>query len=306
MSVQSRDLIEKMIEQLRSHVSSRPHSALGTVGVFHCHQVQSLHRVPIHHPSIVLVLSGQKKVSLSQSEVICKSGDMVLLPAGSEALMENIPCPKRQEYFALCIGFSPDTLERFSQGYGDRIDWAQQRPLLTSSAPDALLLAMSQRVSWCFDHENAELDSNDMLSDLRQQELLAICAEHKLLGQLLTSKQPLWQQRVSSIVSLDLAHEWRIKTVCDRLGVSESVLRRALQKEGTSFRDILEQARLVTALSLLQELPISIADVAASVGYQSQSRFTERFKQRFGLTPSELKQSREPVKTTTDKSAENG
>lgn len=293
MSVQSADLIGKMIDQLRAHVYASPESALGAVGVFHCHQAQSLHRVPIHHPSMVLVLSGQKRVSLSQQDRVCQQGDVVLLPAGSEVLMENIPCPKRQEYFALCIGFSPDTLERFAKGYGDRIDWSQQRPLLTSRAPDALLLAISQRLSWCFDHDNTELDQNDVLSDLRQQELLAICAEHKLLGQLLLSKQPLWQQRVSSVVSLDLAHEWRIQMVCDRLGVSESVLRRALQKENTRFRDILEQARLVAALSLLQELSISVADVASSVGYQSQSRFTERFKQRFGLTPSELKNSRE-------------
>jgi len=40
---------------------------------------------------------------------------------------------------------------------------------------------------------------------------------------------------------------------------------------------------------LLQWGRRTIMDVAASVGYQSPSRFAERFRQHFGLSPGELR-----------------
>jgi AraC-like DNA-binding protein len=69
-------------------------------------------------------------------------------------------------------------------------------------------------------------------------------------------------------------------------------LRRKLKLEGTSVQDIKDQARLGLALHLLQTSSNSIGMIADKCGYQSQSRFTERFKKRFGLTPSELRKTK--------------
>ncbi len=63
--------------------------------------------------------------------------------------------------------------------------------------------------------------------------------------------------------------------------------------EGARFRPLLEQARLAAALGLPQGNWRTIMDVAASVGYQSPSRFAERFRQHFGLSPSELRATRD-------------
>ena len=46
------------------------------------------------------------------------------------------------------------------------------------------------------------------------------------------------------------------------------------------------------ALTLVQESPWSIGRIADAVGYRSQSRFGERFKLRFGMTPSALRLTR--------------
>ncbi|MFV2058954.1 MAG: helix-turn-helix transcriptional regulator, partial [Thiohalomonadales bacterium] len=78
---------------------------------------------------------------------------------------------------------------------------------------------------------------------------------------------------------------------CSRLGVSESSLRRKLQSEQTGFRELLEEARLSHGLYLLLETVHPIGQVADAVGYQSQSRFGERFKRRFGMTPTELRRT---------------
>ncbi len=82
------------------------------------------------------------------------------------------------------------------------------------------------------------------------------------------------------------------ENICEQLAMSESTLRRKLKLEGTSVQEIKDQARLGLALHLLQTSRHSIGVVADKCGYQSQSRFTERFKKRFGLTPSQLRKTK--------------
>lgn len=285
------NMIHELITLLHTHLSPTEVKPLGQIGVFHCHQHQQLHAVPIHQPSMVLVLRGSKRVVLSARDETLQPGQVAFLPAGSELQMENIPCGRSREYLALCLSFAPETIDRFLANYGASLDWAEQRPLFTATAPQAFTRAVKQRVEWCM---AGDVD-NWIFNDLQQQEILSICGHHRLLGLLLQNRQSSWSQRVSALLSVDLAYKWRISEVGKRLGVSESSLRRSLQEENTSFSELLEQARLVTGLSLLQETSLSVAQVAIMVGYQSQSRFTERFKQRFGMTPSQLKHSRVAV-----------
>ena len=67
-----------------------------------------------------------------------------------------------------------------------------------------------------------------------------------------------------------------------------------LQAEGASVQDIKDQTKLGYGLHLLQTSADSIGAIAELCGYQSQSqsRFSERFKQRFGLTPTELRKTK--------------
>ena len=277
-----------IVAMLREHLAKTEVDPLGSMGVFHCRRQQRLHRVPVHQPSLVLVFKGEKKIVLTATSETIPAGSMAMLPAGSDVNIENLPCPRDQEYIALSVGFAEATVKRFLDGFGSQIDWQQQKPRFNGSIPEPLASAVAQNLRDRIDGRQPSA----LVAEVKQQELLAICGDFGLLGFLASNNHGDWKQRVATIVSLDLAFNWRIQDLCQRLGVSESVLRRNLQAEATSYREILEQARLVTALALLQETPIAIAQVAAQVGYQSQSGFTERFKQRFGLTPSQLKATR--------------
>ncbi len=75
--------------------------------------------------------------------------------------------------------------------------------------------------------------------------------------------------------------------------MSESTLRRKLSVEGTSMQEIKDQVKLGLGLQLLQTSNHSIVFIAEQCGYQSQSRFSSRFKKRFGLTPSALRKTKE-------------
>ncbi len=73
--------------------------------------------------------------------------------------------------------------------------------------------------------------------------------------------------------------------------MSESTLRRKLQAEGTIFSDLHIQVRLGFGMHLLQTTSLPVVIISEKCGYQSQSRFTEKFKDRFGLTPLKLRQT---------------
>ena len=82
------------------------------------------------------------------------------------------------------------------------------------------------------------------------------------------------------------------KYICQQLAMSESTLRRKLKLEGTNIQAIKDRAKLGLGLHLLQTTLYPIGIIADKCGYHSQSRFTDRFKSHFGLTPSELRKTK--------------
>ena len=90
-------------------------------------------------------------------------------------------------------------------------------------------------------------------------------------------------------------NELNTEYFCQSLAMSESTLRRKLKNEGTGLQQIKDQVTLGLGLHLLQTTEQSIGLIAETVGYQSQSRFADKFKARFSLTPSELRKTRPKV-----------
>ena len=80
--------------------------------------------------------------------------------------------------------------------------------------------------------------------------------------------------------------------ICQQLGMSESTLRRKLKMEDTTIQAIKDRAKLGLGLHLLQTTQTPIGLIADKCGYHSQSRFTDRFKSHFGLTPSDLRKTK--------------
>lgn len=80
--------------------------------------------------------------------------------------------------------------------------------------------------------------------------------------------------------------DWSEAGLGRQLGMSPATLRRYLAAEGASFRSLLAEVRMQSALNLLQSTALSIGQVALEVGYESQSRFAARFRERFGFPPS--------------------
>jgi AraC-like DNA-binding protein len=69
-------------------------------------------------------------------------------------------------------------------------------------------------------------------------------------------------------------------------------LRRRLREEGSSLRDVLTDIRMTHAMQLLQSSDMPVSAIAASAGFESQSRFAIRFRNRFGFPPTAVRGQR--------------
>ncbi|MDB6141065.1 MAG: AraC family transcriptional regulator [Pseudomonas sp.] len=95
--------------------------------------------------------------------------------------------------------------------------------------------------------------------------------------------------RIRTLLSGNPAYPWTVAEVGRHVAMSEATLRRHLAREGSLFQGILQDVRLHNALMLLQTTALSIGQIAAASGYQSASRFSIRFRLRFGHLPSAMR-----------------
>ena len=69
------------------------------------------------------------------------------------------------------------------------------------------------------------------------------------------------------------------------LNMSARTLRRRLEKEGTSYQRIKDNARRDVAITLLSREGLTVSAVAEQVGFSDPSAFHRSFKQWTGQSP---------------------
>lgn len=79
------------------------------------------------------------------------------------------------------------------------------------------------------------------------------------------------------------------ETIAKALGMSSATLRRRLRADGQSFGAIKDELRSVQAQRLLQEKALSVAEVAAELGYSEPSAFYRAFQKWVGQSPGDYR-----------------
>jgi len=259
---------------------------LSCLSIFRCYKPQKLRHVSFNQPTLLMVVRGHKQVKINDKNLIIEKGELLLLPPGTTIWIGNFPDRQEEIYLGLGFRFDEEALKHFRLIYGSSLEKWDISPQWHTKVPDSISTALMQVVD--LGHRGS---TDHQLVQHRQVELLLLLAQEGLIGNILLGEHPSWKQRVSQLLIIEPARAWQLKEVCTRLGVSESSLRRKLQFEETGFRELLEEARLTQGLSLLLESKQSIGQISDAVGYQSQSRFGERFKRHFGMTPTELRRT---------------
>ncbi|MDD9969136.1 MAG: AraC family transcriptional regulator ligand-binding domain-containing protein, partial [Myxococcales bacterium] len=77
----------------------------------------------------------------------------------------------------------------------------------------------------------------------------------------------------------------QVQSAATLLGVSTRTLTRKLANEGTSFHTLREASLKATALAMLSDRELSIAEVAYAIGYEDAANFGRAFRRWFGVSP---------------------
>lgn len=237
---------------------------------------QKLLNVPIAKPLLIVVLNGDKELGVD-NELICHSGEFIFLSDSPAINIRNIP--KDQEYLALLIEFDYQDFNGLQINASNKKDYFFGK---TTSTLEKCLQQFVEISSWT-PKEVWSLRKREIISLLCHMgytEILSLLGSFKI------------KDRLHEMFVDQGFNELTIEHICGKLAMSESTLRRKLKLEGTGVQEIKNQARLGLALHLLQTTGNPIGVIADKCGYQSQSRFTERFKRQFGLTPSELRKTK--------------
>jgi AraC-like DNA-binding protein len=80
-----------------------------------------------------------------------------------------------------------------------------------------------------------------------------------------------------------------MQRVATRLGFSRRTLHNQLAREGTSYRELMEQSRETLAEELLASSSVTVDEIALRLGYAEASSFVAAFKRWKGVPPGEFK-----------------
>lgn len=236
---------------------------------------QPLRNVHIYAPSIIWVRSGTKTVFQNTESYDIDTQSWLLTSANQELNFINKPSHESFYSVQLCFLLAPskDMLEE-SKAY-------ETRRLHTNAIKVSSGLAYG--FSMLIDMSKQALSSN-----VQKLHLLAFyqqLAELGVLHVLFSESYASFQNELSAYFSKDPAEAHQLEDVSHAFSMSRATLIRRLHHDGTNFRTVLSNVRMTHALSLMQERKQSQLDLALQCGYQSESRFSQRFHQQFGLTP---------------------
>ena len=223
---------------------------------------------------------GSKRVLCPiNGELIGHSNDVMIFPPGSMVTLENRPVLDA-DYRATGICFPHHMIKAvFSNKNSNTEPIGIQ---LVQDCADQSLQVLNTI--------EATLNDSKLPAPIRQHRLLEPLIWLKYNGIYLSPQEkekPL--SNVRRLIETDLSHPWRSSEVAEHFAISEATMRRWLAKSGQGFSKILQNTRLEHGLSLLQSTDVPISDIALSCGFKTPSHFSDSFRKRFGIKPSEIR-----------------
>lgn len=234
--------------------------------------------LPLDHS--VVILSADRK------PVLCLPGEAVLMPAGSIHHAINL------NTISIALIFASRT--RLASGLYDLNNYLAEK-ICSASAPGLrLIIGYTKMLIKMKDELSPELAS---LASIQINDLLT-----QLLGAMLgkaevTQSSNLRAARLKAIKIDILEHiadnELSIHQVALRQRISSQYIRALFHNEETTFADYVTKMRLEHVYRLLcnpLHIGSSISTIAFNLGFNNLSWFNRVFKQRYGLTPKQIRE----------------
>jgi len=97
-------------------------------------------------------------------------------------------------------------------------------------------------------------------------------------------------QKIKEFTLLSIGHFPSLQTTADRFHMSTRTLHRQLLKEGSSFKEIIENVSHNLAMEYLADSSLSIQEIGYLLGYRDTANFRRAFKRWQGCPPSEYRE----------------
>jgi len=95
--------------------------------------------------------------------------------------------------------------------------------------------------------------------------------------------------KVREILLRNLARPVSFEAAASRLAMTPRTLRRKLQEEKTSYRDLIDELRMRLAVKYLRDTQLTIEDIAASLGFSESANFRRAFRRWTAKAPQEFR-----------------
>jgi AraC-like DNA-binding protein len=94
---------------------------------------------------------------------------------------------------------------------------------------------------------------------------------------------------VGRLLIAQMGEDTSLEAVSARLQLPPRTVRRRLQREGTSFRDLSAQLRKEMALRCLRDTELTVEDIACALGFSDAANFRHAFRGWTGVCPQEMR-----------------
>lgn len=179
--------------------------------------------------------------------------------------------------------------------------WAPQCVWLSYETPPQSERAVYERLFDCplqfgADFDGIVVDARDL--DRRNPRADEALARHarQLVGTIIDpGHRTIVEEVEQSIRLLMPAGRASIGAVADALGTNIRTLQRKLDREGTSFSELLDRVRVQQVSQHFANKRLRLTDVAHLLGYSTLASFSAWCRQRFGETPTRIRASMETM-----------
>jgi AraC-like DNA-binding protein len=237
----------------------------------------ALRNVCFDTPALTLVLSGQKQVGA----VTASAGQFIMIHAPSSLDVAHRP-DGGARYRERVIAFKWELIiiarSLLEPSVPRGVD---ERPVTTGPCEEldealSVLLALERKGS----PHPADLDH-------RKVGVLLALARHGHRC-FLHAADPALETRLRALVVAEPHRPWTAAHLARELDTSASTLRRRMREAKKTVRDLMQEARLHHALTLLQTGEHPLKEIATAAGYRALHRFREEFEERFGSDPADV------------------
>ncbi|MBA5202155.1 helix-turn-helix transcriptional regulator [Pectobacterium aroidearum] len=250
----------------------------------HLRTPQQTTRFHFYEATLLLVLSGQLTLLEQHNTTVVDSpSQLCLITSGASADLTKTPGGHDSVFRSIFLTFSSTLLAQFYHRYPEKLPSAHHSaPFTPLALDDDMTCTLQYLVKGITDNTLPEARLALRLMDM----LLVLSERGYHFG---APPQPGITALLRALISEEPEYYWTAQSAGRRLAMSEATLRRRLSAEQTRFEVLLLETRMQHAMMLVQTTSWSMQRLAEACGYKSSARFSERFKTRFGCSPTKIR-----------------